>query len=298
MTRWRSMMSRSFVFSRESLPLGVLFEDNQGEYDFHSHENFVELVIVRRGRALHLVDKLRYPIGPGDVFVILGDREHAYCNIENLALINILFDPDRLRLPLYDLTSSPGYQVLFRIDAESLMPDRFDNRFRLDYRQLDAAEALARRLGEIALSGRPGEHFHAISALLSLMSCVVEAYESNATGSHLESMPHRLGELASFMEQNHTRALAVDEMCVRTGLSRSNLFRQFRLYLKSSPLDYLLGIRLRHAKELLAGSGLGISEIALRCGFNDGNYFSRQFHRHCGVTPKDFRRDFAGQSPQ
>lgn len=81
-------------------------------------------------------------------------------------------------------------------------------------------------------------------------------------------------------------------MCRRSNLSRSNLFRQFRYYLKKTPIEQLLDIRLRHAKELLVQSDRNISEIAWRCGFNDSNYFARQFRNCCQTTPMRFRRDF------
>ncbi len=290
--RPHNVMSRSYVFPQRELPLGVKIIDDQGEYDFHRHEDYGELVIVTGGHALHVVGNMKYPIGPGDVFMILGEREHAYCHVDNLVLYNVLFDGGKLQLPFYDLSSCPGYQVLFTIDPKSTMDDRFDNRFRLDYRQLCRAKELAEELNRRLGGGEPGYRFYAVNAFQELLGFLVEAYSDNCNARHLQSVPHRLGALAGFMEEHYAEMLTVETMCRRTNMSRSNLFRQFRLYLKNTPIEHLLDIRLRHAKELLIHTDLAVSEVALRCGFNDGNYFSRQFRTRCLTTPLRFRHDF------
>ncbi|HSI85350.1 MAG TPA: AraC family ligand binding domain-containing protein, partial [Candidatus Methylacidiphilales bacterium] len=53
----------------------------------HSHD-FEELVVVTEGSGTHWVGDQRYRIGPGDVFVILGDTRHCYQDTQNLGLIN------------------------------------------------------------------------------------------------------------------------------------------------------------------------------------------------------------------
>ena len=55
--------------------------------------------------------------------------------------------------------------------------------------------------------------------------------------------------------------------------------------------EYLSMIRLQHAKHLLRSSpDLCVAEIADLCGYNDSNYFSEQFKRNCGVSPRAFRK--------
>jgi transcriptional regulator GlxA family with amidase domain len=49
-------------------------------------------------------------------------------------------------------------------------------------------------------------------------------------------------------------------------------------------------VRLQAAADLLTGSRLSVTEIALECGFNEPNYFARQFRRHIGVSPSEYRR--------
>ena len=55
------------------------------------------------------------------------------------------------------------------------------------------------------------------------------------------------------------------------------------------PKDYLLGIRLNRAKDLLAATELPVAAVARRVGYDDPAYFSRLFARRVGMAPVRFR---------
>ena len=286
------VMPRSYLYEGRKLPLGVFLSDPQGEYDFHRHDRYVELVIVVGGRGAHLVGDMNYPIGSGDVFVIPGGQEHAYARVEKLAILNVLYDPDELRLPLYDLASCPGYQVLFNIDPGFMSSDRFDNRFRLDDGQLREARAIVDRMDGYLRDGVKGGEFLAVTNLLRLIGYLVSNYERCGEARLFGALPYRLGILTGHMEDHFAEPLSASDMGRIACMSRANLFRLFRRHFGKTPLEYLTDIRLRHAREMLAASKYTVLEIALRCGFSDGNYLTRQFHRRCGVTPGRFRNNF------
>jgi AraC-like DNA-binding protein len=52
-------------------------------------------------------------------------------------------------------------------------------------------------------------------------------------------------------------------------------------------------VRIEHAKGRLLNSKDIMTSIAMDCGFNDPNYFSRVFTRLIGNTPSEFRRRYA-----
>ena len=53
--------------------------------------------------------------------------------------------------------------------------------------------------------------------------------------------------------------------------------------------DTITAVRLSAAEQLLAQSELSVTQIALSCGFCDGNYFSTVFRKHKGMSPKEYR---------
>ena len=80
-------------------------------------------------------------------------------------------------------------------------------------------------------------------------------------------------------------------------LSVAHFSKCFKKSFGSTPREYLVQIRLQHAKTLMMGTGLSLSRIALDCGFCDQPHFCRTFQQAFGWTPNHWRKvnmpDFA-----
>ena len=74
------------------------------------------------------------------------------------------------------------------------------------------------------------------------------------------------------------------------GFSPNYLSRRFRTSAGIGLHEYIVFVRLHHAAQQLISTGDSITEIALRCGFSDSNYFKDSFKKKFGVTPRDYRR--------
>lgn len=83
--------------------------------------------------------------------------------------------------------------------------------------------------------------------------------------------------------------LSVAEHAARHGMTPAELRTAVRRGAGCSPKDYLLGIRLGRAKELLVGTELPVAAVARRVGYDDPAYFSRLFTRRVGIAPIRFR---------
>ena len=70
---------------------------------------------------------------------------------------------------------------------------------------------------------------------------------------------------------------------------RSTLARVIREQTGLSPRMYLLKVRLKEAEHQLLFTLQSVKEIALKCGFNDANYFAKVFRKTYGKNPSDFR---------
>ncbi|MFG2191080.1 helix-turn-helix domain-containing protein [Streptomyces sp. NPDC048639] len=85
------------------------------------------------------------------------------------------------------------------------------------------------------------------------------------------------------------RPLSVAEHAARHAMTAAELRAAVRRAAGCSPKDYLLGIRLGRAKELLAATELPVAAVARRVGYDDPAYFSRLFTRRVGTAPVRFR---------
>ena len=73
-------------------------------------------------------------------------------------------------------------------------------------------------------------------------------------------------------------------------LSPSRFRALFREATGLSPLDYLLVLRLNHARQLMLQTGSSIGEVARAVGYEDQLYFSRIFKKRTGLSPSAYRR--------
>jgi len=66
--------------------------------------------------------------------------------------------------------------------------------------------------------------------------------------------------------------------------------RSFRRYLGQSPTEYINGLRLQYAENLLLTTDRTVTAIGLEAGFQDASYFSICFKRKYGASPAEYRR--------
>jgi AraC-like DNA-binding protein len=78
--------------------------------------------------------------------------------------------------------------------------------------------------------------------------------------------------------------LRADDLARAVGLSRFQLYRQFRERYGVTPSAYLRQVRLREARRRLA-AGAAIAEVAVATGFADQSHLTRWFRRTYGITP-------------
>jgi hypothetical protein len=102
-------------FQASGMPLQVIHVSGHPDHLFHDHD-FTELVVVTCGRGTHATQTEEYAIRAGDVFVIHPREKHSYLDTEGLAIYNVFFDMDLLRLPLLDIEPSAGYRALFTLE--------------------------------------------------------------------------------------------------------------------------------------------------------------------------------------
>ena len=95
---------------------------------------------------------------------------------------------------------------------------------------------------------------------------------------------------AVFMRNNYRREVTAAEIAKAAGLSPNYLSRKFRQATGTGVHEYLTFLRMKEAALELVSTNSSITEIALRCGFSDGNYFKDVFKKRYGVTPTGYRK--------
>jgi AraC-like DNA-binding protein len=257
----------------------------------HWHD-FCELVIVIGGHGKHLLEGGAFHVSTGDAFVVQGEQVHCFRERDGLVLLNVMYDPARIPLPAGLLRRLPGYSALFMLEPAFRKAHRFSSRLRLNRRELDRAEALVERMEAECGNGpggaRDGREAVLLALLVELMVFLSRHY--GASDSTESRSLLRAGRLVSLLEQRYNEPWTLEKLAAHAGLSRTNLLLTFRRATGQSPVDFIIGLRVAAARRLLRQTTLGITEIALECGYADSNYFARQFHKVQGLTPSAYRK--------
>ena len=78
-------------------------------------------------------------------------------------------------------------------------------------------------------------------------------------------------------------------------MSKNQFLRRFRQEFNTTPIQYLLELRMKHACTLLEQSDLTIDRIASLTGFCDGNYFIKLYRKHFQRPPGKDRKSLQKQ---
>ncbi|MBS1372136.1 MAG: helix-turn-helix domain-containing protein [Lentisphaeria bacterium] len=255
----------------------------------HEHD-FFELVLVRSGSGLHVTESGEYPVRHGGLFLVKPGCAHGYRGMNHLEIVNILYLPERLKFEMFDLRDNPGFHALFGISTE--LPDdyRFRNSLTLDSDRMAMAETIVRELEIEQYLARPGWIFAMNNGFMRLVLLLSRAVAETAERNDELG---RLNRILGYIAEHDGESLQPAEIARACGISVRTLERIFADTLHRTPNAWLNDRRLSRGAELLTATDRTVTEIALACGFSDGNYFSKMFSRKFALSPREYRRKFA-----
>lgn len=103
------------------------------------------------------------------------------------------------------------------------------------------------------------------------------------------SSQDNLEKVLSHIHEDPFREISLSALCEIAGLQKSAFARRFRQVTGTTPIQYITGLRLEYARDLLLETDLPVSVIAERCGFSDPLYFSRCFKKWYMHSPNRYR---------
>ncbi len=105
-----------------------------------------------------------------------------------------------------------------------------------------------------------------------------------------EYLDHEMDLAAQYFNDNYNSDIRVEEYAVSRGMSVSWFIRNFKAYTGSTPLQYLVSIRITNAQVLLETTAYTVTEIGRIVGYENPLYFSRIFHKQTGFSPSEYRK--------
>ncbi len=115
----------------------------------------------------------------------------------------------------------------------------------------------------------------------------------NVTASH-SNMKLVLKKAVEFLELNYSRPLTLRQVADSVFVSPFYISRMFSRQLGKTMTEYLNGIRIKKACELLSDVEYKVYQVGEMVGIPDAHYFSRLFKKQVGVTPTEYRNSVSG----
>jgi AraC-like DNA-binding protein len=144
-----------------------------------------------------------------------------------------------------------------------------------------------RRLNALLLDG--ATRLEAQELVMGAVLVMVQRYASQPVAAPPPSGGGAPSRVRDLLHDRFADDLSADDLARAVGLSRFQLYRQFRVQYGVAPSAYLRQVRLREARRRLA-SGAAIAEAAFATGFADQSHLTRWFRRTYGITPRVYQQ--------
>jgi AraC-like DNA-binding protein len=124
--------------------------------------------------------------------------------------------------------------------------------------------------------------------LLSLLAFEILLFI--AQNSARSPYPPSISAAIEYMRRNLHRTMTVTELSRIANVSVTQLFRLFKSNIGESPLLYFNTMKIKRAAELLRHTLTPVKEIAFNLGYEEPAYFTNQFRKIMGVSPRKYRK--------
>ena len=252
------------------------------ELDFHFHE-FDKLVLLLSGRVDYALESIVYPLRPWDILLVRHHTIHRALVDKSVPYERIILYLDR---KFFDrlMPEARLFACFDRADERSeylLSPDEAQRA------QLAAVlEGIEQslRASDFGAQAMCDAYIVQLLVLLGRLSANTEAALSGE-----RQYDEKIAAVLSYVNENLTAPLSVDELADRVHISRYHFMRLFKAQTGTSVHAYVRQRRLMHAARLIR-EGTSAARAAEESGFADYSAFHRAFTAAFGVSPGKLKK--------
>ncbi len=132
-------------------------------------------------------------------------------------------------------------------------------------------------------------HSQCVMLLKTVLIEILHSEKQQALSGEAQHNYQLIASAADLIRRFPGNRYSVRQMASHTHCTPDHFIRLFKQYQGITPNDFVLRARMEEAKHLLLFSGHSIARIADTLGYSDVSFFSRQFSKKVGMSPKQFR---------
>ena len=281
-------------FAQAAFPFRADRTGADNSFPRHKHE-FFEFFLMVEGKLRHSIDGKTRIIEQGDIVLLNPNRAHSFRRIpgEPVTRLQVIFLPSFLGMDRKFMQSQKSLVELVYLEPfyqEGCIVFRLVGKTRLK------VQALMEELID-EYDHRPKGYEMAIRAkLIDLLITVARTYAQEQKKNPLlvKKMTGTVDAIIrslAYIEEHFTEPLQLETTAARiAGVTKEYFSHVFHKITGNTFTTHLIGLRVNHARKLLAETDEKIISICFASGFNDVSHFNRTFKKTAGITPLEYRR--------
>ena len=278
-----------FVTYPENTSVRIWHSRTPDDYEQHFH-SAVEVIVTLQGEVLVEMEGEAFRVQAGEVLIIPAGSLHTLHMGENSERELLLYE-------MNGIFSLKEFGVLRQMMAKPIY-------LTAEHPCQERVWALLFEMIRVHRSGTRLRNMYNYALLLEIYAILGEEYlNTSASAAEKNSLQRQLSGEDAFnraldhLNKNYMDDMTLDTLAAYAGFSRYTLSRMFRQHTGATFTQYLSRRRVEMATELLSGSRMPVTQVALQCGFNSIATFNRVFREVKGCTPTQYRVIYGKDTP-
>lgn len=270
-----------FVTYPENTSIRIWHSATPDEYEMHFH-SAVEAIITLGGKVEVQVDGTAFTVRAGEILIIPSSCSHSLRMEAGNERELLLYEPN-------GAFSLKEFSTLRQMMARPIY-------LSLENEMTGRVREIFMEIIRVHRTGTLLRNLYNYSLLMEAYAMLGEEYlRTEATAAEMNTLQRQLsGEDAfnralDYLNRNYMEDLTLDSLASYAGFSRYTLSRMFRQHTGFTFTQCLAKRRVDMAMDLLAGTKMPVTQVALQCGFNSIATFNRVFREIRGCTPTQYR---------
>ncbi|MCL2893999.1 helix-turn-helix domain-containing protein [Brenneria tiliae] len=248
----------------------------------HLHESLIQVLFIQQGEVDVLLNYARLMAVAPCLILVPAQTVHSFHYTPDTEGLTITAS----QKPLESMAGLLAPSLITLIHKPCVIPLAHSTRDRREVRgfyQLMKRELRMPRMNQTAMC---------MSLFASLFVHIARISKFSQQQEELATCSRKAAQINKFLlsvDRQFRKRLSVNDYAGQMGISPGHLSRLCRATLGMSSLDVINMRVIQEAQRELVYTAQTIKQLAASLGFNDEAYFTRFFHKHTGVSPKQFR---------
>lgn len=259
----------------------------------HSHD-YIEVVYIISGNAIHEIDGKRYDVKRGDLFIVNMHTPHVFYQNEDAKEPFVAYDL-MFTLDFFD-QSITGNHYLEKLNDSFMFYSLFhDSGHYVPYFNVSGSThaMFGELFNKIYLEHRGTErgYIEMIRAYLSqLIVSILRLQDSTEGDSDKRHTEQMVGYICEYIKEHFNERMSVKSLAEKVYVNADYLGRVFRNSTGITIGAMIQKTRIEQVCHRLNTTKAPVSEIAAECGFDDAKFFYKVFKKQMGVLPGEYRK--------